>query len=87
MASVTYEYKTVANDPSRRFFRVGPPVLDGRLNELAAEGWEIVSTAGASRGFFLFGIGELLPVHIVLLRRPLGTIAAALSGRAQQSGT
>ncbi len=68
----SYEYQTVAVDPARKAFLSGTVRGDRLLNELAADGWEIVSTAGASQGFFLFGIGQLMPVQIVLLRRPVG---------------
>jgi hypothetical protein len=68
----SYEYQTVAVDPARKAFLTGTVRGDRLLNELAADGWEIVSTAGASQGFFLFGIGQLTPVQIVLLRRPVG---------------
>jgi hypothetical protein len=68
----SYEYQTVAVDPARKAFLTGTVRGDRLLNELTADGWEVVSTAGASQGFFLFGIGQLLPVQIVLLRRPLG---------------
>jgi hypothetical protein len=68
----SYEYRTVAVDPARKAFLTGTVRGDRLLNELAADGWEIVSTAGASQGFFLFGIGQLMPVQIVLLRRPVG---------------
>ena len=64
-----YEYQTIAVAPMRKPFLGGRSLLDRRLNEFAAKGWEIASTAGASRGFFLFGIGELTPMQIVLLRR------------------
>lgn len=64
-----YEYQTIAVDPMRKPFLGGRSLVDQRLNELAAKGWEIASTAGASRGFILFGIGELTPVQIVLLHR------------------
>ena len=68
----SYEYQTVAVDPTRKAFLGATAPGDKRLNEMAADGWEIVSTSGASRGFFLFGFGQLTPVQIVLFRRALG---------------
>ena len=41
------------------------------INELVAEGWEVVSSNASAIGLMVFGCGSIEPVITFVLRRPL----------------
>jgi len=41
------------------------------LNELVAEGWELVSSNASAIGLMVFGCGSVEPVGTFVLRRPI----------------
>jgi len=41
------------------------------LNELLAQGWELVSSNASAAGLMVFGCGTMEPVMTFVLRRPL----------------
>jgi hypothetical protein len=41
------------------------------INELVAEGWEVVSSNASAIGLMVFGFGSVEPVITFVLRRPL----------------
>jgi hypothetical protein len=44
--------------------------IEQQLNELIADGWEVVSANASSYGLFVFGCGNQEPVVTFNLRRP-----------------
>jgi hypothetical protein len=57
-----YEYKILAGTT--------PAEVEKQLNQLAAEGWEVASTACGSGGSMLLGSGSIGPLIVLVLRRP-----------------
>ena len=46
-----------------------PSDLEKQLNAVAAEGWELLSTACSSGGSIVFGSGVMSPLIVLVLRR------------------
>jgi len=67
----TYEYKILSSVP--RVTAAGQPVdwseVEGRLNALAADGWEVFASHSASYGKEVLGVGTEEPVLTFVLRR------------------
>lgn len=65
MANRTSEYKVIADTKAES--------LEKKLNELAADGWEITHVTNVSGGMAFVGSGTLQTGIVVILRRELAS--------------
>jgi hypothetical protein len=67
-----FESKIFSGVP--KMTRRGPSIdwsaVEKSVNELVAEGWEVVSSNASSYGILVFGCGGQEPVVTFVLRRP-----------------
>ena len=71
-----FEFKIVSGTQRPLNFvgnRVGWDAFERQLNDLATDGWALVSVSTATGGSFVFGIGALVPMATALFRRPLAS--------------
>ena len=68
-----FEYKIFSSLPKTR--RLGQSIdwsaAEKSLNELVAEGWELMSSNTSAIGLVLLGCGSVEPVGTFVLRRPI----------------
>jgi hypothetical protein len=68
-----FEYKIVSGVPktTRGGKSIDWSAVERPLNELVAEGWEVVSFSASAIGLLVFGCGSVEPIGTFFLRRPL----------------
>jgi len=68
-----YQYKIFSGMPKTT--RLGKSVdwsaVEKSLNEMATEGWEVVSSNASAIGLMVFGCGSVEPVGTFVVRRPV----------------
>lgn len=70
-----YEYKLVHDKHNGHPFRKykkedgGFSELESEINQLAEDGWEVISTAGITKGATIMGTGASIAVPVITLRR------------------
>ena len=68
-----FEYKIFSGMPKTT--RLGQSIdwsaVEKSLRELAANGWELISSSTSAIGLMVFGCGSVEPVGTFVLRRPL----------------
>jgi hypothetical protein len=68
-----FEYKIFSGMPktTRGGKSIDWSAVERSLNELVAEGWEVVSFNASDIGLMVFGCGSMEPIGTFFLRRPL----------------
>ena len=74
-----FEYKIFSQLPktTRAGRSVDWSAAQKSLNEMTAEGWELVSSSTSAIGLMVFGCGSVEPIGTFVVRRALSTKSAA----------
>ena len=68
-----FEYKIFSGMPktTRGGKSIDWSVVEKSVNDLLAEGWEVVSFNASDVGLIVFGFGSVEPIGTFFLRRPI----------------
>ena len=73
--AMQYEYKIFSGVP--KMTKGGQSIdwasVEGPVNQLVSQGWEVVSSNASSYGLLVFGCGSQEPVVTFVLRKPKPT--------------
>ena len=70
MAQFEYKVFSKMSKTTRGGQSIDWSAAEKSINELVAEGWEVVSSNASSYGLLVFGCGSQEPVVTFVLRRP-----------------
>jgi hypothetical protein len=71
MAQLEYKVFSKMSKTTRGGQSIDWSAAEKSINELVAEGWEVVSSNATAIGFMVFGCGSMEPVITFVIRRPL----------------
>jgi hypothetical protein len=71
MAKFEYKIFSKMSKTTRGGQSIDWSTAEKSINELVAEGWEVVSSNASSIGLMVFGCGSVEPVVTFVLRRPI----------------